>query len=66
MTPTKGLRFIHSRVLDAANRPQQFEVTRVARGTVYYRAVEGAELVGAPQCCDVEDFPRWCTGVVEK
>lgn len=67
MTPVKGLRFYHSRVLDTVKwdgkSPQLFVVTRIARGTVYYRAVYDLgtrETLGSPACCPVEDFPRWC------
>ncbi len=41
--PYKGLRFLHSKWLDAARmpekHPQLMEVTKVASGAVYYRPV---------------------------
>jgi hypothetical protein len=66
MTPTKGFRFYHTRVLDIqkfdGKSPQLFEVTKIARGIVYYRAVydlDGRETKGAPACCPCEDFRRY-------
>lgn len=59
MTPTKGLRFYHSRVLGADNAPQLYEVSRIARGTVYYRPVSN-EGLGKPDCCPINQFDRWC------
>lgn len=56
MRPIKGLRFLHPRVLDERNEPMEYVVTKIARGTIYYRPVSG----GAPQCCDVEQFDRHC------
>ncbi len=68
--PKKGMRFHHSRVLDTAKwdgkSPQLFEVTKVASGTAYYRAVYDLgtrETKGAPACCPVEQFGRWCGSV---
>jgi hypothetical protein len=69
-TPKKGLRFYHSRVLDGmkfdGKSPQLFEVTRVARGTAYYRAVYdlgSRETKGAVACCPVEQFQKWVRSV---
>lgn len=59
MTPVKGFRFYHSRVLGEDNSPQLYEVSRVARGTVYYRPVY-PETLGGPDCCATEDFDKWC------
>lgn len=57
----KGLRFLHSRVLrDDYKTPMEFVVTKVAKGTVYYRPVDG----GAPNCCPVEEFSKWCKEIV--
>jgi hypothetical protein len=56
MKPAKGLRFYHSRVLDEQNAPQMYVVTKIARDTVYYRPITG----GSPDCCPIEQFPRWC------
>jgi len=64
MTPTIGLRFFHARVLDVHGAPgpgpQLYQVTRIARGYVYYRPVyhAGTERVclGLPDCCELEQF----------
>ena len=56
MTPKKGVRFFHARIIDEDGSPMLFVVTKIARGTIYYRPVSG----GSPDCCPVEDFPRWC------
>lgn len=50
----KGFRFHHSRVIEADGSPMLYEVTKIARGTVYYRPVDG----GGSECCPVEDFAR--------
>ncbi len=55
MVPIKGLRFLHSRVLDTNNQPMAYVVTKIAHGAVYYRPVDG----GSPDCCDVQDFDRY-------
>ena len=67
MTPHKGFRFYHSRVLDTqkfdGKSPQLYQVTKIAAGTVYYRPVIDygtRETLGSPDCCPVEQFPRWC------
>lgn len=64
--PVKGMRFLHSRVLDSrlydGKTMQQYEVTRVAQGTAYFRPVYdygGREELGAPSCCPVEQFGKW-------
>ena len=71
--PKKGLRFYHSRVLDTqkwdGHSPQLFEVTRVVRGTAYYRPVYDygdREGLGAQISCPVEHFSRWCGSVVSQ
>lgn len=61
MVPVKGLKFFHARVLDEKYQPMQYVVTRIARGTVYYRPVDG----GGPECCDVDYFPRVVKEVVQ-
>ncbi len=62
----KGMRFYHSRVLDTqkfdGKSPQLFQVTKVAGGTAYFRAVYDLgtrETLGAAACCPVEQFHRW-------
>ena len=60
----KGLRFYHARVLDSmkwdGRSPQLYEVTKVAKGMAYYRAVanygEREALVGNPECCPEQSF----------
>lgn len=60
--PKIGKRFYHARVLDPADRtPQLYQVTRVAGGRVYYRAIYEAgtagEHLGTCECCPLESFP---------
>jgi hypothetical protein len=67
IVPKRGLRFLHARVLDnealahGEHKPALYQVTKVARGMVYYAMVEktpgGVETVGrAKECTPVEDF----------
>lgn len=65
--PKRGLRFFHARVLDTmkfdGKSPQLYEVTKVSRGTVYYRAVikyDDREELSRPDCCSIEQFPKYC------
>lgn len=52
----RGLRFVHKRILDEPRTGKaECIVTRVARGTVYYK-VGGR---GASGCFPVEEFPKW-------
>lgn len=68
MNPTKGFRFLHSRVIDPdleGKQPQLFEVTKVASGMAFYRPVyrgrkEGAEWLGSLQYCPISEFSKWC------
>lgn len=53
-----GHRFYHARVLAEDGGPQLYEVSRIARGTVYYRPVY-EDGPGKPDCCPIEEFPRW-------
>jgi hypothetical protein len=62
VTPSKGLRFLHARVLGEDDSPQLYEVSRIARGTVYYRPVY-ADGLGKPDCCLSDDFERYCKEV---
>ena len=68
MELNKGTRFLHSRVLDNRDMksPQLYEITRIARGVVYYKAVdyETNQPEGCSQCCTIEDFPKWCKNIV--
>lgn len=65
MTPFKGLRFRHSRVVnwDDHKTPALYEVTKVARGAVYYRPVydagiAGSERLGKAEYCTLEYWPK--------
>jgi hypothetical protein len=65
-TPVKGLRFKHSRVIDYDKNPAIFQVTRIAQGMVYYRPVYNygtREVLGHPDCCYLEYFPKVCLEV---
>lgn len=55
MTPFKSLVFRHSRLIDEEKKPMLCIVTKIARGTVYYRPVSG----GGVDCCPVEEFSKW-------
>ena len=62
--PVVGLRFLHRRVLDTAKfdgkTAQLYQVTRIARGVVYYRPVFDlgfpGERLGSVECCLVGQF----------
>jgi hypothetical protein len=63
--PKKGDRFLHLRVLDVrlfdGKTPQLYQVTRVARGCVYYRPVYNrlnGEDLGSCEYCLLETFPK--------
>ena len=63
--PVKGLRFLHSRVIDYDKKPALYQVTRVAQGQVYYRPVYdagivGSERLGSPERCELDTFDRIC------
>jgi hypothetical protein len=47
-----GAQFKHRRVLDQNNLPMVYRVTRMMRGYVYYKPVDG----GKSECCPIEDF----------
>jgi hypothetical protein len=57
--PTVGLKFLHARFITATREPQPHVVTRIARGTVYYRAVDSDGSLGSPYCCPVEKFAQY-------
>lgn len=64
-TPTKGLRFIHRSWLDDDYRPLMFEVTKVAVGTVYYKAVYDGKLQRRGcMFCSIETFDRYVKEIV--
>jgi hypothetical protein len=61
--PVKGLRFLHTRVVDYDKKPALYQVTRIAMGVVYYRPVydagiQGSERLGTVECCDLDTFKR--------
>lgn len=71
VSPKKGMRFYHSRVLDTqkfdGKTPQLFVVTKISQGTAYYRPVYdlgSGEFFGSPGCCPVEQFSRWVKSLV--
>lgn len=60
-----GFQFIHARVLspDYSGSHQEYRVTRVARGTVYYRADygkhdDGTDWLGGCECTPLDDFSK--------
>ncbi len=55
MEPTRGLVFEHTRWLDEAYQPLLMRVTKLARGTIYYRALDGS----FSSCCPIEDFDKF-------
>lgn len=55
MEPKLGLVFEHTRWLEEDRTPARFRVTRIAKGTVYYRDMDGAFLTH----CPVEDFGKY-------
>lgn len=63
MAPKKGARFIHANWISPRdNGPQEFAVTRVAQGMVYYRAVyhhSDRESLGGAMKSPVAEFPRY-------
>jgi hypothetical protein len=63
--PRKGLRFLHSRVIDYDKKPALYQVTKIVHATVYYRPVYDAGIVGSErmgkcESCRLEDFDRIC------
>lgn len=52
MEPKRGLVFEHTRWLDEDYKPLLMRVTRIANGTVYYRALDGS----CPTCCELSTF----------
>ena len=63
MKPYKGFRFYHARVLSMepfdGTSKQLYEVSKIARGTVYYRPVYSNGQLGKPDCCELENFDKW-------
>lgn len=58
--PRRGLRFLHSKWLNAEDHsPMMFEVTMVRRGLVYYRAIYKDGTTGRASYVEtVPDFPN--------
>jgi hypothetical protein len=61
-----GRRFTHTRIRDERDlsKGQECVVTRVVRGTVYYKTVHGADAQGrlilaGGGCFPVEQWSRW-------
>lgn len=53
--PHVGEHFLHRRVIESdSRRPMEYVVTKVARGTVYYRPLAG----GRSECTEVSSFYR--------
>lgn len=68
MRPRVGETYLHRRMLDPASLPNRVplrvRITKVSRGTVYYRPDyglhdDGTPWLGAPSCCPLEDVGRW-------
>jgi len=55
MLPKIGLIFTHAFWLDADNRHLRMRVTKIAKGVVYYRPVDG----GNSSYCDIQSFSRY-------
>lgn len=56
--PKVGFRFFHKRVLNPdLKTPMEFVITRIVKGIVYYRPVNG----GGSQSCKIEDFDRYAS-----
>lgn len=62
----KGRRFTHARIRDERDlsKGQECVVTRVVRGTVYYKAIHGADadgqlILAGGGCFPVEQWGRW-------
>jgi hypothetical protein len=58
----RGDTFIHKHWLDELNNPLECFVTRVARGTVYWRPVGG----GSPMCFGVDQISKYVAGVCDQ
>ncbi len=70
ITPQVGMRFYHSRILDAmkfdGKTTQLHQVTRIAQGQVYYRPVYNygdREALGTGGYCPIDQFGKWCKRV---
>jgi hypothetical protein len=69
----RGTRFLHARILDASKMPEKVPqvcvVTRVARGTVYYRPDyglldDGSPWLGSPGSFPVGNTDRWVSEIL--
>lgn len=58
-TPTKGMRFLHAFFITETREPMPHVVTRIARGTVYYRAEYPDGSLGGAYCCPIEKFGKY-------
>jgi len=52
INPRPGYLFLHRRVINPDGTPMEYEVTRLSKGTVYYKPVWG----GHSECCPIEYF----------
>jgi hypothetical protein len=53
--PKVGDEFEHARFIDENREPARYRVTRIAKGTIYYRPVDG----GGAMCADLAEFHRY-------
>lgn len=63
MAPVAGLRFLHRRVLDAANQPAEYIVTTIRQGVVYYKQPDETK---AKECCALDDWPQVFGGLLDQ
>ena len=54
----RGDKFIHAYWLDENGNPLECEVTRIARGCAYYKAVRDGKLSGAPMVESLENMHK--------
>ena len=53
MNVQRGMRFLHSRIINEQRQPAEYVVTAVRRGTVYYKQPDEGK---AHQCADLKYF----------
>lgn len=56
----RGTRFLHTKFITEDKKPLECVVTRIARGIVYWRAVEG----GSSYCFSLEEAPKYVKEVL--